>query len=592
MVASPANNIEINQCLHCDLPVPTERGEDSFCCSGCSFVYKTIHDNGLENFYDYKQNLGENLAKPAPDQNKNYLFFDSQEYQDKYVINKGSKTSKTTLFLDGIHCAACVWLLEKLPQILDQVIDARINFREQTLRIEYNSNKIKLSHIASTINSLGYQPSPPDIDKDEILIKTRRDELLRIGIAGLCAGNTMLLAVSLYQGSYSGITEDYQNFLQWISFLISIPAVFISAKPFFRVAINGLKAKMIHIDLPIAIGILAGFLISTWNTLTQGSHVYFDSICMLIFLLLIGRWFQNRGIDKARHEAALLPTVLPHEVNLVTESGVISQYIESIKIDDQIQVSDQQIIPIDGIISDGSASVSLAFLTGEASPIRASKGDKVFAGSKVLSGKIHIKTLLLGEQTRLGKILKLVTATHDIRPRINQLTDKLSVWFTSLVLTGATGCFLYWYTVSLDVAFQNTLAFLVVACPCALGLSAPTALSVAIARAANKGIFIKGEDVIERLSNTNTFVFDKTGTLTNSEILLKDVKILEGVNQNEVLSVIKSLEEISNHPIALAVKRKLRDTEKSILTDINEHPGKGISGRTNDDDWKLDLIIG
>ena len=587
MAASPATNSEIKQCLHCDLAVPSDRGEDNFCCSGCSFVYKTIHDSGLENFYAYKQNLNESLAKPAPEPNKNYGFFDSKEYIDKYVVDKNSSISKTTFFIDGIHCAACVWLLEKLPQVLDKVTSARVNFKDQTLSLEYHAKEIKLSEIAKAISSFGYQASPPDINKDAHLIKNRRNELLRIGIAGLCAGNTMLLAVSLYQGLYTGIPKDYQNFLQWISFLISIPAVFISARPFFRSAISGLKAKMIHIDLPIAIGIIAGFLISAWNTLTEGSHVYFDSICMLIFLLLIGRWFQNRGIDKARREAELLPSVLPHEVNLVTKTGIVSKYIDSVKIDDELLVSSNQITPLDGFITKGSGTLSLAFLTGESSPIKVKVGDKVFAGSKLLSGEIQVETKQLGEQTRLGKILKLVTSNHDARPKISQLTDKLSAWFTSIVLTCAAGCFLYWYNISLDAAFQNTLAFLVVACPCALGLSAPTALSVAMARAANKGIFIKGEDIVERLSNTEVLVFDKTGTLTNSEILLKEINIFDIASKDKILSVIKALEKASEHPIALAVQRKLSNIKDITIDNVTEHPGKGLSGEIDKNTWKL-----
>ena len=313
-----------------------------------SFI-KLYIEYGLQQFYSLKDRADAEKLIQATPSHSNYSYMDDELFQEQYVVSKGDSLKQVSLFLDGVHCAACVWIIEKLPQICPGVLESRLNFGKSVVQITYDSEVSALSSISATLDSIGYTPSALS---EETLSKanqaSERKFLIRMGVAALCAANTMLIAVSLYQGMFTGIPILYSSFLHWVSLFLTVPAVFYSAQPFYRAAIGGLRAGTLHIDLPISIGIIGGFLASVYNTVMKNEHVYFDSVCMLIFLLLIGRWFQIRGVRKAAESTQLMPSFLP-KVALKLEGNASKEvYINSIHTDDLIEVHAGELIPIDG----------------------------------------------------------------------------------------------------------------------------------------------------------------------------------------------------------------------------------------------------
>ncbi|MCB9030234.1 MAG: heavy metal translocating P-type ATPase [Deltaproteobacteria bacterium] len=572
-------------CLHCNLPIPTGLLENSdkepakFCCKGCESVYQILNDSGLEAFYKVKGDAFDDKPQAALVTGARYEYFDDPKFISSNVTPQPQGLCSVQFLLDGVHCSACVWLLEKLPILNQGILNSQVQFSKSSIEILYDPLKISLSKIAQLIDSLGYRPRiyRLDINQDSY----SKSLLLRIGVAGFCAGNTMLLAVSLYQGLFTGIEERYRLLLHIVSLVLTLPAIFYSAAPFYQSAIAGLKLKMLHIDLPISLGISIGFLASAYNTFVGAEHVYFDSVCMLIFLLLIGRWFQHKGVKQAADSAKLLPSLLPHSAIKVNNDIREEVYIESLQETDLIEVGPNQVMPVDGTVTNGDSQIDLSILSGESKAQPVEVGSKVFAGSLNLGSKLQVQVERVGAKTRMGSILELVDKATNQKSQLMQLTDRISGYFVFFVITFALFTFGFWYQAGFEVAFNHTLAFLVITCPCALGLAAPVTLSVAISKAAKLGIFIRSAEALEHLTKVVTVYFDKTGTLTKG--LTAVVETYPQLNSISVedLQLLKQLEQNREHPIAYALLNKLSEvisSERALdLDSIKELAGRGIS---------------
>jgi P-type Cu2+ transporter len=578
-----------NKCLHCGLPVPALRTDKSnnsevmFCCNGCEYVYQIIHNLGLEEFYKLKLVLPVGESRPALPQQSSFAQFDDSEFEESYVT-KNESSNVISFYLEGMHCAACVWLIEKLPSVLTGVSFSRVDFGMSSVTINYDPQKLKLSKIAQTLDSLGYTPYPQGSSQlAELKKKEDRTFLLRLAVAGVCAGNTMVLAVSLYQGLFTGIEAKFSLFFQWVSCLLTIPAIFYSAVPFYRAAWGGLKLRMLHIDLPISLGIITGFLASAVNTIIGSRHVYYDTICTLIFVMLVGRWLQRKSVDRFVNSKEIFFSIVPLSAKKLIAKGVEEVFAGTLKIGDRILVKADEGFPADGLVVSGISQVNTAMLTGESAPVRVGLGDLVFAGTKNISSDLEVEVTQAHRGTRIGKLLDSIEINKK-KAKISQVTDEISSYFVFIVLVLAFGTALYFgITENIFTALDRTLALLVITCPCALGLSAPLALSSGVRQASRLGIFFNGEDVIEKFSKIKKIFFDKTGTLTVGDMQVVDYQVFApNADEATLFSIIEQLEISIQHPIARALrafaKNKIGTNSETKVREIKINLGQGVEG--------------
>ena len=589
-----SSHLEPRFCLHCGLPVTTSIFEANpkegshFCCAGCAAVYELIHHLGLTKFYELKAQAISGPTQPAPPIFSSYQHYDDPEFQALYIKPGPNESLQINLFLDGIHCAACVWLIEKLPQLLDGVLESRVDFARSVVTVRY-TEQCNLSQIAALLHSLGYKPHPVGLNNEQSLRRrSEREFLLRLGISGACAGNTMMLAISLYQGFFTGIEHEYALLHQWACLILTLPVVFYCALPFYRAALGGLRHGVLHIDLPISLGIITGFVASVFNTVRGAGHVYYESICMLVFLLLVGRWFQRQGVEKALDQTELLFSLSPISALRRKVGGTQGETEEIFSArlvpGDIIEVLADSVIPADGIVLEGRSKTNCALLTGESTPESVAPGVPVYCGTHNLASPITITVTKLHQESRLGTLMeKLALAGRDKAPII-ELTDRLSGYFVSAVLISALACAIYWFsTAGLFPAIDHTLALLIVTCPCALGLAAPVTLSIAIKKASRSGLLIRGSDVIEKLARITQVFFDKTGTLTEGRLMVKRCELSRSHEDAEllrVLNIVLALEQKSQHPIGGSLREfALKNNAHPIeLLDVTVVTGKGVTG--------------
>lgn len=603
-------------CLHCQLPLnsgPQESpsGTNQFCCQGCAFVYELLNSSELGDFYEMrKDDTGEFAErygrKPHPSKEETYSFLDEESTHQHYSrpLSLDLKTAdslnqirEAVFLLEGIHCTACMWLLEQLPKLLPGVHQIRIDLVRSLARFSYSPERVTLSQVASLIARLGYPPTPLKNGANPVKRSGRHNSLLiRIGVAAFSAGNTMLIAVSLYQGLLTGIEEHFRLFFSWMSFALTLPAITYSALPFYRAALSGIRLKTLHIDLPISVAIILGFTLSTVNLFRGSSEIYFDSLSMLIFLLLIGRWIQQLALDRAH--AALLgrPNILPDFFKRPSANHPHSFESYELRPREELEagvmfsISEGDIAPADGVVSSGEGAVDESFLTGESLPKTIRFGDEILAGSILSTGAVIAKTSRIGSETHLGKIVDSIQQCQAEKSPLVDITSRWSRLFVAGVLLLSVITFCFWLPHGIEIALNSTLALLIVTCPCALGLSAPLTEGVALARAMRKKIFIKGSKTLEALTTIRTLLFDKTGTLTAGQPKVIEIECFnDTVNMPLIHSIISSLEHGESHPYAKAIRQWLPEHQsENLLISKTSILGQGVEGRdTSGDLWRL-----
>lgn len=588
MSHSPLNPAS-SQCLHCGLELsPQQRDhKKEFCCIGCEFIFKSINSVGLGRYYELR---GESRSHSSGSvvALEHYRYADAPQFRDDYCISVSEGKWRMTVMLQGIHCAACVWLLERLPIIVAGVLDARVRFADAQIDIVFEE-RCSLSGLLSEIERLGYRVQPlalSNVPSAEQQV-AKRNYLIRIGIAAVCAMNTMMLAISLYQGDFSGMDSRYRNLLQWYSLALTLPVVCYSAIPFYRTALGGLRAGVLHIDVPIVIALLGAFAISVYNTVRAAAGVYYDSVTAVIFLLLIARFMQGKIVEKIAGHGALLSALIPLRARRVLASGESEQvYSGALRIGDRVRFDSGDIVSADGAVVSGTGHLNMAFLTGESLPQRVEIGDFVYAGTKLIDGGIDVECQALGGQSRIGKLMMDVARNTAAKPQIEVFLDRRSRGFTALVVIAAIGTALYWFPISSEIAIERTIALLLVTCPCVLALATPIVFSVGLVRAARQGIIFRSTEIIERLEKITDLIFDKTGTLTSGSMSVSDVWRIEGLKverlfeetQDQELGQLTELELGIEHPVAHALRgyaRKFGESQGSFVQ-RNLVAGRGI----------------
>jgi len=548
------------RCAHCHNEVPSG---SVFCCAGCATVYEVLKAKGLGRYYDLR---GDIPISPAKTTQRDYLDFDDTAFRDKYTLPRAPGRQHVDLYLEGVHCAACLWLVEKVLKDEPGVIDARLDLGKSTVAIDWDPARTELSTLGRDLDRLGYPPYPA-ASTDRRAARKREDRklLVRIAVAGACFGNAMLMALALYGGLFAGIEAEFSQLFRWGSLLVAIPTLLYSATPFYRGAIGSIRARVPHMDLPIAVGLTLGSLAGLVNTVRGDGEIYFDSLTALVFLLLSGRWLQAKEQRRATDAAELLYSLAPATARLADGREVPAENVQPGTL---LEVRPSEVIPADGVITQGASSLDLSILTGESRPVEVELGASVSAGTLNLTHAIIIRAEKSGSSSRMGRLLALVEEAAEHRAPIVLEADKLAARFVVRVLVLAAITLVVWLFVDPAHAVDHTIALLVVSCPCALALATPLAVSAAIGQAARAGIFIKGGDTLERLARPAEVWFDKTGTLTEGaqEVVDERGEALAGA----------ALARATQHPVSRAIARKY--PRATAPSDAKQTLGGGVEG--------------
>jgi heavy metal-(Cd/Co/Hg/Pb/Zn)-translocating P-type ATPase len=577
----------VSLCLHCDesilIPIYNDQDIDHkepFCCLGCMTVFNVINLKGLDKYYEIKKQSAI-FKRRSPVENKfqKFSFLDNSDFLIDYTYQNLNNCKTMEFYLEGIHCLACLWLIEKLPEYLDDVELCRLDMQRSVATISVKQKGL-FSNIARELNNLGYKPHPLKRNQSINNLKNRetRKTLLKIGIAGAGAANIMLYAVSIYAGA----DGTYAQIFNSLSVAFAIPVLTYSASSFYINAWNAVKNHTLSIDIPISVALITGAILGISNLVRGINENYFDSLTALVFLLLLSRYFLNK-IQEEGLTANDLNFFYEGNTVLIKDSN--DQFVEThpqfLKAGDIIKVSTNEMIPADGVIIQGDALINNSLLTGESRPETVGTLSKVFSGTINLTNPIIIKVEKLKEESRIGKILKQVENGWVQKSHIVDLTSKISKYFIAGVFILATILFFTLYSQGkTKSALERTLTLLIVTCPCALALATPLTLTRTLSRASRIGIIIKNNEVIEKLSSVKTIFLDKTGTLTFGVLKIDKFKILEN-SHYPIFEIINSLEVYSAHPAALSLKEyAMENGAKNIypITNYQEIIGTGVSG--------------
>ncbi|GAB3095447.1 cadmium-translocating P-type ATPase [Aestuariicella hydrocarbonica] len=593
-------------CFHCGLNVPShshfsleiDGKARAFCCPGCQAVASAIVSGGLENFYRFRT---ENNPRPN-EQTANFAIYDLPEVQAEFVhsletpsATTSAKTSdnespalkQAQLLLEGISCAACVWLIEHHLAQLAGVERVRVNATTHRCLVNWNADVIRLSEIMAALSHIGYPPVPATEDQQQQLReKENRTALMRLAVAGFGMMQVGMVAVALYSGADAG----WQVYLRWLSLLIATPVVFFSAKPFFVAAKRSLLARHLTMDVPVSIAIGGAYLASCWATVFGGGEVYFDSVSMFTFFLLWGRYLEMRARHRNGIDSDRMAQILPATAELQTSDGTWKTVpLRQLQVGDCVLVASGTSIPCDGRVLEGRSGVVETLLTGEPDAVEKLPGDEVIAGTLNTDSVLRVEVTAVGQGTRLSAIERLVEQAQQDKPTQVAMADRLAGYFVAAVLLVSCAVAFAWWQIDPGQAIWVTLSVLVVTCPCALSLASPAALTTAVAWLRQHGLLVTRGHVLEGLTQVQRVIFDKTGTLTVGSPQVVDVMDMAGQPLSEelrgqYLAQCAALETGSTHPIAKAFMPYGRGLTADHLQQIT---GAGVQGRWHGQQFRL-----
>ena len=570
-------------CFHCNEAIPAgsnfrlliEQQERQFCCPGCLAVAETIIDQGLGDYYKFRT-APASKAQLVPEQLQ-LVNYDSAEVLADLTQHDDTKT-QIELSVTGMSCAACAWLIEKQLKKNSAIYSVNVNSSTARCVVSWDLQQLKLSELLSLINKLGYQASPFMADQEEAVQQAElRRFLKRLAVSGFMSMQVMMLAFGLYFGEYTGIDAEFEGYLRWISLFLTTPVVFYSAKPFTLSAWRAIKGRELNMDVPVTLAVYYTFIASAYATLFDTGEVYFESVCMFVFLLQLGKFFEFRARAQARAATGNLLKIMPVSARLVQGDELIPTSARRLEAGQVILVQAGETIAADGMVVSGQSSVDESMLTGEYKAVDKTVGDTVMAGSINHDGVLKVTVHQALASSRLGQIINLQQQTLNQKPQIVEKTTKLARFFIQRLLFIALGTFLLWYFwLDQDRAFWVTLSVLVATCPCALTLATPTAITCALARLNRKGILIKNQQVLEILPALNSIFLDKTGSLTQGRFSIQQTVLHTSEHSEQtLLALIARIETYSEHPIARAFSDYL--TTELKVEQVQVHVGAGLS---------------
>jgi Cu2+-exporting ATPase len=557
--------------------------EEPMCCYGCQAVARAIIAAGHADYYRYRTGSAPTGRELIPDFIEQTRVYDHPEIQKSFVRVEAGNLREASLIMEGITCAACIWLNERHIAQLPGVVEVQINYATHRAQIRWDESRIRLSEILQAIRAIGYNAHPYDpLQQQAALERERRTQLRRLGVAGVLGMQVMMFSVTLYVGAWSGMETDFRTFFRWIELGLTLPVLLYSAAPFLRGAWRDLRNVSIGMDVPVALGILVAFGGSLHATWTGRGEVYYDSVTMFVFFLLVSRYFEmmarRHGADMAERLNQALPAMATRLVP--GDDGETHEVVPVAQLGpgDRVLVKPGEVIPADGLLEAGSSSVNEALLTGESTPLRKVAGDELIGGSINTDSPLRLVVTRVGVETVLAQIMRLLERAQNEKPAISRLADRTAAWFVGGVLLLAALVGLYWWQTAPESWLPIVVSVLVVTCPCALSLATPTAISAATGAMLSIGLLSARGNRLETLANCTHVVFDKTGTLTRGEPAVTAIHTLSGLDRAEVLGIAAALESQSEHPLGKALTRAAAGQHPAVR-DLANHPGAGVSGR-------------
>ena len=551
-------------CWHCGEPIPAgvdiqaEIGGQprAMCCHGCQTVAMLIASAGLTRYYDFRDALPERPELAAQVSARDFLAWDRGAVRDHYARADCDGLYRLSLVLENVHCAACAWLIQRFVGALEGVAEVRVDVADGRAHLRFDPEKSPLSEIAARLAALGYRPHLDSPEAGTARNQIERRQMLKyIVVAGLGMMQVMSFALAKYIGAWQDLDAQTERFFVLISMVVAVPVSLYAGQLFYKSAWRTLKQGRMGMDVPVAAAMLLALFFSVYVTLFGGGDVYFDSVVMFIFFLLLGRYAVLVARQNAGQLQSALARSLPVQARRLTESGVELVALVELASGDRVQLSAGETIPADGVIEAGAVMVDESLLSGESIPRRRGVGEQVLAGSLVRDGQMTLKIEDLGQSTVLSGIVRLLDQARLFKPRMAQMADRLAGWFVAFVLTGASITGLVWWQIDPAVAIPVVLSVLVVSCPCALALGTPVALAAAARGFARLGVLISRPDTLELLPKITHVVLDKTGTLTRPDMAVAETRVVAGVDADRARVLAGRLERVSRHPVATAFAR-------------------------------------
>lgn len=557
----------------------------AMCCAGCQAVAQAIVANGLTDYYQHRDALPESPREAIPQALQELGLFDHPDVQKNFVRPVGEHEREAALILEGITCAACVWLNESHIAKQPGVTAVDINYATRRARVRWDENITKLSAILEAIQVIGYRAHPYDVTRSEQLAqKERRTAQWRLFVAGFGMMQVMMYAFPVYVAD-GDMTADIEQLMRWASLLLTLPVMVYSAAPFFNNAWRDLRFRRIGMDVPVALGVGSAFIASVWATLTAGGEVYFDSVTMFVFFLLTGRYLEMMARQKAARGVEAMARAIPaFAERLMHWPGGDAERVAvaNLVAGDCVRVKPGETIPGDGTVIEGESSSDESLLTGESQPVSKRVGDTVTGGSVNVGSPLVVRLERVGESTRLASIRRLMEQAAAEKPALVQLADRIAMRFVGVLLALAFATGLYWLNADPDRALWVFVAVLVVSCPCALSLATPAALTVATGALAREGVLVTRGHAIETLARADHWIFDKTGTLTVGRPSVVEARLANGVDEASVFARVRSLEQASEHPLARALVSKVGAGGTAPVKNLKAVTGKGVEARIDD----------
>ena len=576
-------------CYHCGLPVPpatefttTIDGQPrDMCCAGCQAVAEAIVAGGLGDYYRHRDAMPESRREALPAVVEELGLFDHPDVQRNFVRPTGEHEREAALILEGITCAACVWLNEQHVARQPGVTGVEINYATRRARVRWDERQIQLSKILEAIAAIGYRAHPYDATRSELVAqKERRVALWRLFVAGFGMMQVMMYAIPVYLADDGTMTPDIESLMRWASLVLTLPVILYSAAPFFANAWRDLRLGRVGMDVPVALGVGSAFLASLWATISASGEVYFDSVTMFVFFLLGGRYLEMVARQRAARGVEGLAKALPAFAQRYL--GAAGDELErvavtNLAVGDRVLVKPGETIPADGIVTAGASSTDESLLTGESRPLAKAVGDAVIGGSVNVVSPLTIRVERVGEETRLASIQRLMERAASEKPRVMEVADRIAARFVGALLLVAAVTGVAWWFADPARALWVFVAVLVVSCPCALSLATPAALTVATGALSRLGVLVTRGHAIETLARADCFVFDKTGTLTAGRPSVVETLSRWRLGSDEALGLAATLEEGSEHAIGHALREAAAGrSAPGDVTDARARTGQGI----------------
>jgi P-type Cu+ transporter len=568
--------LESVKCYHCGQACEETLwlGDKVFCCYGCKTVFEILNENDLCEYYNLEKNPGIQRTKVSEE---NFAYLDDKAIRKKLLSFDSGHLAKVNFYVPNVHCVSCIWLLENLQRLNNGILRSEVNFAQKTVGIDFDPSKTSLSKIAASLSLVGYPPQV-NLDSKGEATKVRQNKslVLKLALAGFCFGNVMLFSFPEYLG-LNHQDKELMRIFSYLNLTLSIPVFFYSGIDYFKSSVKSFRQRLLNIDVPIAAGLLALFLRSSYDIISGTGPGYLDSFTGLVFFLLIGRWFQSKTYESLAFDRDYT-SYFPLAVNRLTKDGWKPIIIYELKRGDQILIRNMEIIPADSTILDDEAYIDYSFVTGESKPVKVKAGDLIYAGGRLIGAPVKLVVERKISQSHLTTLWNNDAFKKVTESKYKKTIDKAARIFTWIVMVIALITAIYWQIYNPSEMWLVLTSVLMVACPCALALAAPFTYGSMLRVFGKDQLYLKNADVIERMASIDAIVFDKTGTITHGS--KPEVNVRGDLDKND-FSAIKLLTGSSSHPLSIIISNSITGKPAEEVSYFKEVPGKGIQGMIN-----------